>query len=301
MTNFELERLFALGASPAIAAAMRAGGAYATTAAARLREAMTCQRQTASESYLSRWDTDRSGVVTVTDPAEAQGEARSPSRLEASTTSDREREAKERAAKEARCEQLLAALPVELVRASSAGDPCAICQDTMCPGEEVRRLPCAHVFHAECIARWMHVKLTCPLDSLPVDEGIDMLAAAHSCAADQRGAPAPASPPPLPASAAPPLPEEPLQVGAPEEAHAAACACGNRLAAGARFCGKCGAKTSEKASQGCQSGGRAQATGVLPPIGLQEMQAAAADAGVDVDQLADALARRRASGPTLVL
>lgn len=173
ITNFELERMFALTASPALAAAMRCGGSHAAAAVARMREVMS-QRHHNSESYLRMWDEDRSGVITVRDPAEPAG--REQTAVEAVAAARALRAAqKARAAKEA-----LRALPEEQLTASTAGDPCAICQDALGVGEAVRRLPCAHVFHSECIARWLRVKLTCPLDSLPVDEGIEMLAAATS-------------------------------------------------------------------------------------------------------------------------
>lgn len=265
MTNFELERLFTLTASPSMAAAMRCGGAHAAAAVARLREAMVSQRQNTSEGYLRAWDEQgNSGVVTVSEPRVTRTSPEVP--VAAKEVDEVHR---------TRCAQALAALPVEQLTAFSAGDPCAICQDTMFHGEAVRRLPCAHVFHSECITRWLHVKLTCPLDSLPVDEGIEMLAAAAASALDQIAAPAPAEPPPLPpASALPPLPPEPAPAPPSEPAPA----------------------LHEEAAQP----GPPPAVEVLPPIGLEEMHAAAAGAGVSAARLADALARRRASGLLLV-
>merc|ERR1712217_435735 len=67
-------------------------------------------------------------------------------------------------------EAALTKLPVQVLSKTCIADVCPVCQDTMDVGESVRRLPCAHMFHAECIARWFHVKLTCPLDGLPVTE-----------------------------------------------------------------------------------------------------------------------------------
>merc|ERR1719343_577889 len=122
---------------------------------------MVSQRQTPSESYLRTWDTDCSNVVTVPDPADERAHEQS------SQEADSNARQTETHSKAERCAKALAALPVERLTTFSAGDPCAICQDFMSAGEEVRRLPCAHMFHAECIARWLHVKLTCPLDSLP--------------------------------------------------------------------------------------------------------------------------------------
>lgn len=287
MTNFELERLFALTASPSIAAAMRCGGLVAKHAVARLREAMVSQRHNRSESYLRTWDTDtdRSGVTTVPDSADrgerARGErGRSPDR--AGREAREAQAAETKAADEERCERALAAIPEELLTISSAseGDPCAICQDTMLAGEGIRRMPCGHVFHAECIGRWMRVKLTCPLDALPIDEGINALSIAAADAAVQVGVPEPASAPPPPLAMAPPLPAEPEP--APPAALAEVAPSG---------------PTDSARSTG---GGAARADGAQPPIGLQELQVAAEGAGVSVVQLTDALARRREEGPMLV-
>lgn len=274
ITNFELERLFTLTSSPAMAAAMRCGGWHAEQAATRLRETMVSQRQTTSEGFMRHWrDSDNSGMLRVPDPAEERARARVE---RDSAEAEAAKAQKMRAAEEA-----LRHLPVEHVTAASAGDPCAICQEGMAVGEAVRRLPCAHLFHSECIARWLQVKLTCPLDALPVDEGIEMLAAATSTSADQgasvaeRPTPRPPLPPcgvrppppselaPLPAEEHPPPPPEPRSV-APS-----------------------------LPSPPC--------VWELPPIGLRELEAAAAQAGVSVDRVADALAQRRARSKVLVL
>eukprot|EP00854_Cymbomonas_tetramitiformis_P023664 gene23664-28676_t len=42
------------------------------------------------------------------------------------------------------------------------GEHCSICHEDWEAGEGLRRLPCAHVFHAGCIARWLLQNLTCP-------------------------------------------------------------------------------------------------------------------------------------------
>ena len=49
-------------------------------------------------------------------------------------------------------------------------EPCAVCREALRKGELVRRLPCLHVFHATCIARWLCVKATCPLDNSQVQQ-----------------------------------------------------------------------------------------------------------------------------------
>lgn len=49
-------------------------------------------------------------------------------------------------------------------------EPCIICHDLVLAGEEVRRLPCCHIFHRDCIDRWLAVKATCPLDNLTAQQ-----------------------------------------------------------------------------------------------------------------------------------
>ncbi|CAK9163404.1 unnamed protein product [Ilex paraguariensis] len=40
---------------------------------------------------------------------------------------------------------------------------CAICLETFCAGLEVTRMPCSHMFHGNCIARWLEKSSLCPL------------------------------------------------------------------------------------------------------------------------------------------
>ncbi|CAE8601122.1 unnamed protein product, partial [Polarella glacialis] len=60
---------------------------------------------------------------------------------------------------------LLACVPSWLLSVDEK-EPCAVCYEPMVSGEEARRLPCLHLFHRECIERWVSVKATCPLDNL---------------------------------------------------------------------------------------------------------------------------------------
>lgn len=258
MTNFELERLFALTTAPAAAAAMRFGGVLGAAAANRLRDALTAQRQSNSEGYLRNWDRhDSSNVVTIRTEPEPPQQHSDAQRVN-------------------RANSALRALPVHYLSSPIDGDPCAICQQFMCKGEAIRRLPCAHIFHADCISKWLHVRLTCPFDNLPVDEGLEMLAAAatsnsteslvieedpEAAQASSPGVvplPPPSDPPPLPPSdSAPPPPTE-----SPASASPSA--------------------IPPVIQPPC-----------LPPLGLRELQAAADGAGVSAERLADALAHRR--------
>lgn len=50
---------------------------------------------------------------------------------------------------------------------------CAICKETMHKSEmKVKKLPCGHNFHGECILPWLRQNNTCPVCrySLPVEE-----------------------------------------------------------------------------------------------------------------------------------
>jgi hypothetical protein len=48
------------------------------------------------------------------------------------------------------------------------GAQCSICLGEFETGEHLRRLPCQHSFHSDCIASWLGVKHTCPLCVAPV-------------------------------------------------------------------------------------------------------------------------------------
>jgi len=48
---------------------------------------------------------------------------------------------------------------------------CSICLDDFLPGQRVRQLPCGHIFHSTCIARWLVERnAVCPLCKLDVFE-----------------------------------------------------------------------------------------------------------------------------------
>jgi hypothetical protein len=55
---------------------------------------------------------------------------------------------------------------------------CSICLDDLLHGDHVRRLPCNHVYHSNCIAKWLVERhSTCPLckfDLMPHDDNDDI-------------------------------------------------------------------------------------------------------------------------------
>lgn len=67
---------------------------------------------------------------------------------------------------------MLQFLPVQRLEQKEA-EPCVVCQEPMIEGEEVRRLPCCHVFHLACIDRWLGIKATCPLDNMALQDMLD--------------------------------------------------------------------------------------------------------------------------------
>ncbi|KAK7390901.1 hypothetical protein VNO78_19091 [Psophocarpus tetragonolobus] len=47
--------------------------------------------------------------------------------------------------------------------------PCVVCQATFQDGDQVRTLPCRHVFHRRCFDGWLHhYKFNCPLCRSPL-------------------------------------------------------------------------------------------------------------------------------------
>ncbi|KAF0906302.1 hypothetical protein E2562_009673 [Oryza meyeriana var. granulata] len=66
------------------------------------------------------------------------------------------------------------ALPSAVVAAGEEGEgeECAVCRDGVAAGERVKRLPCSHRYHEECIMPWLDVRNSCPLCrfELPTDD-----------------------------------------------------------------------------------------------------------------------------------
>ncbi|KAI4366726.1 hypothetical protein MLD38_022567 [Melastoma candidum] len=71
-------------------------------------------------------------------------------------------------ASSAAAKDVVEGLPVMEVREGmfkgSDGDgACAVCKNNVQVGERVKRLPCLHYFHEECIVPWLEIRNTCPL------------------------------------------------------------------------------------------------------------------------------------------
>ena len=41
--------------------------------------------------------------------------------------------------------------------AAEGEEQCAVCRMEFEPGEDVRLLPCSHVYHPDCISQWLHI------------------------------------------------------------------------------------------------------------------------------------------------
>jgi len=48
---------------------------------------------------------------------------------------------------------------------------CAVCKDEFCSGEVLKRMPCDHSFHTDCLLPWLQLHNTCPVCrfSLPTE------------------------------------------------------------------------------------------------------------------------------------
>jgi len=43
-----------------------------------------------------------------------------------------------------------------------SGTSCVVCLDEVKQGDELAQLPCGHIFHANCVGRWLRVHVQCP-------------------------------------------------------------------------------------------------------------------------------------------
>uniref|UniRef100_A0A0D9W728 RING-type domain-containing protein n=1 Tax=Leersia perrieri TaxID=77586 RepID=A0A0D9W728_9ORYZ len=54
-------------------------------------------------------------------------------------------------------------LPQSVVQSNNIEEPCAVCLENPSVGDTIRRLPCFHMFHKECIDEWLRRKKLCPV------------------------------------------------------------------------------------------------------------------------------------------
>ena len=68
-------------------------------------------------------------------------------------------------------EDLLRSLAVMTVESAEAiGELCSICMEIYLASQTVKKLPCTHIFHEQCIDMWLsNASLNCPLDGLAVE------------------------------------------------------------------------------------------------------------------------------------
>eukprot|EP00475_Leptophrys_vorax_P003928 TRINITY_DN1229_c0_g1_i2.p1 TRINITY_DN1229_c0_g1~~TRINITY_DN1229_c0_g1_i2.p1 ORF type:complete len:438 (-),score=91.52 TRINITY_DN1229_c0_g1_i2:24-1337(-) len=55
------------------------------------------------------------------------------------------------------------------VKESPDDSKCCVCMDQFMQGDELRRLPCFHSFHSECIDKWLVQNKICPVCRIPID------------------------------------------------------------------------------------------------------------------------------------
>ncbi|XP_062201288.1 uncharacterized protein LOC133903841 [Phragmites australis] len=66
----------------------------------------------------------------------------------------------------------------------AAAGYCCVCISTCRDGEEMRRLPCGHAFHRDCVDRWLaRCRRTCPLCRLHVG-GVWLMEEQHQLSED---------------------------------------------------------------------------------------------------------------------
>jgi len=58
--------------------------------------------------------------------------------------------------------------PDDKKQSSAAPKSCAICMEELKEGEQVRSLPCFHIFHAEEIDKWLQTNSSCPICKTPL-------------------------------------------------------------------------------------------------------------------------------------
>uniref|UniRef100_A0A914YXZ5 RING-type domain-containing protein n=1 Tax=Panagrolaimus superbus TaxID=310955 RepID=A0A914YXZ5_9BILA len=74
--------------------------------------------------------------------------------------------------RKARARGLLQQLRIDVYVEGQVEDECAICMIDFEAEEEIRRLPCNHVYHVKCIDDWLIRSFTCPSCMEPVDSAL---------------------------------------------------------------------------------------------------------------------------------
>ena len=64
---------------------------------------------------------------------------------------------------------ILDTLPTIEVNETHLNDQCTICMETYTLDQELKLLPCQHIFHTHCIETYLkEFSIQCPLDNLPL-------------------------------------------------------------------------------------------------------------------------------------
>lgn len=50
-----------------------------------------------------------------------------------------------------------------LFKRKNSGKRCVVCQMTYRRGDQQMKLPCSHVYHGECITKWLSINKKCPV------------------------------------------------------------------------------------------------------------------------------------------
>lgn len=75
-------------------------------------------------------------------------------------------------------DEVLKNLPVSKIKErkkaeySKNDEDCSICLGLFEVGDDVSTLPCAHVYHSNCIKNWLKIQNTCPLCKLEITESL---------------------------------------------------------------------------------------------------------------------------------
>ena len=56
-----------------------------------------------------------------------------------------------------------------VVEEGQAAPVCTICMSEMEHGQTVRRLPCMHRYHPECVDQWLQMNKSCPVCKHEID------------------------------------------------------------------------------------------------------------------------------------